>query len=179
MFLFVFIDDRMPGPEPRDSSERKKALSSVFADSGWECPQILEAMQQAEEIYFDRVSQIKMGTWSKGRVMLIGDAAACVSLLAGEGTGLAITEAYVLAGELSRAGHDYAEAFRRCEQRLRSFIERKQTSAQNFASAFAPKTRAGIWIRNQVTKLLGIPAVADYFLRRDVFDDLELPEYEI
>ena len=33
--------------------------------------------------------------------MLIGDAAACVSLLAGEGAGLAMTEAYVLAGELN------------------------------------------------------------------------------
>jgi 2-polyprenyl-6-methoxyphenol hydroxylase-like FAD-dependent oxidoreductase len=65
-----------------------------------------------------------MGGWSKGRVMLIGDAAACVSLLAGEGAGLAITEAYVLAGELNRSGQDYPTAYRRYEQLLRPFVPR-------------------------------------------------------
>ena len=70
-------------------------------------------MDPVQEIYYDRVSQIRMDCWSKGRVMLLGDAAACVSLLAGEGCGLAMTEAYVLAGELQRAGNDHREAFRR------------------------------------------------------------------
>ena len=60
-----------------------------------------------------------MEAWSKGRVVLIGDAAACVSLLGGEGAGLAMAEAYVLAGELNRAGHNHEAAFRRYEQMLR------------------------------------------------------------
>ena len=51
---------------------------------------------------FDVVSQIQMDRWSRGRVVLIGDAAGCISLLGGEGTGLAMTEAYVLAGESRR-----------------------------------------------------------------------------
>jgi 2-polyprenyl-6-methoxyphenol hydroxylase-like FAD-dependent oxidoreductase len=120
-----------------------------------------------------------MDGWSKGRVMLIGDAAACVSLLAGEGTGLAMTEAYVLAGELNRAGDDYREAFRRYERLLRPFLERKQKSARNFAAAFAPKTRLGVWVRNQVTKLMAIPPVAHYFVGRDLRDDFDLPDYEM
>ena len=139
MFLFVFVAELMSGPGPREALERKTALHRVFGDAGWECPQILQAMDQVEDIYFDRVSQIKMDAWSKGRVMLIGDAASCVSLLAGEGSGLAMTGAYVLAGELNRARNDYREAFRRHEQRLRSFIETKQKSARNFASTFAPR----------------------------------------
>jgi 2-polyprenyl-6-methoxyphenol hydroxylase-like FAD-dependent oxidoreductase len=118
-----------------------------------------------------------MDRWAQGRVMLIGDAASCVSLLAGEGTGLAMTEAYVLAGELFLARHDYGEAFRRHEQRLRPFIEGKQKSARNFASAFAPKTPAGIWFRNQVTKLMVVPSIADFFVGRDVRDDFGLPDY--
>ena len=178
MFLFLFADEYLSGPEPREATDRKATLHRIFAGAGWECPQILEAMDHAEDIYFDRVSQIRMPAWSEGRVMLIGDAAACVSLMAGEGTGLAMTEAYVLAGELKRAGRDYSEAFRRHEQRLRPFIEGKQKSAQYFASAFAPKTRAGVWLRNQVTKLMGIPMVADWFLGREVRDDFDLPNYE-
>jgi 2-polyprenyl-6-methoxyphenol hydroxylase-like FAD-dependent oxidoreductase len=179
MFLFVFVDERMPGPDLREAGERKATLLRVFGDAGWECPQILRAMDQVEDIDFDRVSQIRMNEWSKGCVMLIGDAASCVSLLAGEGTGLAMTETYVLAGELNRAGLDYREAYRRHEQRLRPLIERKQKSAQNFASAFAPKTQAGVWIRNQVTKLLAIPRVADLFVGRDLGDDFDLPDYKM
>ncbi len=136
-------------------------------------------MEQVDDIYFDRVSQIKMDAWSKGRVMLIGDAAACVSLLAGEGTGLAMTEAYVLTGELNRSGRDYREAFRRHEQRLRHFIESKQESARKFAAAFAPKTPMGLWVRTQITKLLAIPPVARFFVGRDLQDVFELPNYEM
>jgi 2-polyprenyl-6-methoxyphenol hydroxylase-like FAD-dependent oxidoreductase len=87
-FLFVFRDEYMTGKSPAGGQDAKTVLSNVFADVGWECPQILAAMQEVDEVYFDRVSQIRMNRWSKGRTALIGDAAACVSLLAGEGTGL-------------------------------------------------------------------------------------------
>ncbi len=179
MFLFIFVSERMTSPEPRVSTERKAILEQVFGDVGWECPQILQAMDQVEDIYFDRVSQIRMNGWSKGRTMLIGDAASCVSLMAGEGTGLAMTEAFVLAGELKRAGDDYREAFRSHEQLLRPFIERKQQSAWHFASAFAPKTWMGIWVRNQMTKLLAVPPVAHFLVGRDMEDRFDLPNYEI
>ena len=69
-------------------------------------PQILRAMDRLEEIYFDRVSQVVMDHWSKGRTMLIGDAASCISLLGGEGTGLALIEAYVLAVNWTARGRD-------------------------------------------------------------------------
>jgi 2-polyprenyl-6-methoxyphenol hydroxylase-like FAD-dependent oxidoreductase len=179
MFLFVFASERMTGPEPHDGKERKALLRRVFGDAGWECPRILQAMDQAQDIYFDRVSQIRMDGWSKGRVMLIGDAAACVSLLAGEGAGLAMTEAYVLAGELNCARDNYREAFRCYERRLRPFIERKQGSARNFAAAFAPKTRVGVWIRNQATRLLAIPPLAHFFVGRELRDVFDLPDYEM
>ena len=87
-----------------------------------------------------------------------------VSLLAGEGTGLGMTEAYVLAGELSRAGGDYAAAFRSHEQKLRPFIEGKQKSAENFASNFAPQSAWGVWPRNPVANLLTTPPLADFLI---------------
>jgi len=178
MFLLMFASEYASGPEPSTAAERKQVLHAVFDDAGWESPQILHAMDQVGDIYFDRVSQIRMDSWSNGRVMLIGDAAACVSLLAGEGTGLAMAEAYVLAGELNRATGDYRRAFLCHEKLLRPFIESKQASAMKLASAFIPKTRPGVWFRNQVTKLLAIPPVGYYFVGRDLHDDFELPDYD-
>ncbi len=179
MFLFMFACEHAPGPEPTTLAERKQVLHSVFDDAGWETPEILRAMDLTEDIYFDRVSQIRMKNWSTGRVMLLGDAAACVSLLAGEGTGLAMAEAYVLAGELNRSNGDYREAFANHERLLRPFIESKQASALKFASAFIPRTRWGVWFRNQVTRLLNFRPLSYYFVGRDLFDDFDLPDYDM
>jgi 2-polyprenyl-6-methoxyphenol hydroxylase-like FAD-dependent oxidoreductase len=176
LFLFVFRDAYLPPGFP-SSEERKSALIRVFADVGWECPRILAAMETASGLYFDRVSQIRMGRWSVGRTALIGDAAACVSLLAGEGTGLAMAEAYVLAGELNACSGDHRLAFSRLEHRLMQFLERKQASAAKFASSFAPKTGFGIGVRNIATRLLGLPLLADLLIGRNLRDDVHLPDY--
>jgi 2-polyprenyl-6-methoxyphenol hydroxylase-like FAD-dependent oxidoreductase len=83
MFLLIFSADHLNGAEPCGPDAAKAALRDVFADAGWECDVILQELDRAEDIYFDEVSQIVMERWSRGRVMVIGDAAAAVSLLAG------------------------------------------------------------------------------------------------
>lgn len=177
LFLFVFHADRLEGPEPHDLPGRKAALRRVFAGQGWETPRILETLDGADEVYFDRMSQIVMPQWSRGRVALVGDAASSVSLLAGEGSGLAMCQAYVLAGELKATGGDYPAAFARYEARLRPFLEGKQVSARRFASYFAPRTAFGVWVRNAATRLLGLPVIGEALVMSDLRDDVELPAY--
>jgi 2-polyprenyl-6-methoxyphenol hydroxylase-like FAD-dependent oxidoreductase len=177
LFLFIFRDEYMSTESPSSEQERKSVLADAFGDVGWEGPRILAAMEGVDNVYFDRVSQIRMDRWAKGRTALIGDAAACVSLLAGEGTGLAMAEAYVLAGELRDCGGDPIAAFARYQARMMPFLKRKQESAAKFASSFAPKSASGITLRNLVTRLFRIPSFADYFVGRDLRDDIELPDY--
>ncbi len=178
LFLFVFRDEYLNGARPANDQERKAALRKVFAGAGWECPRILDLMETTDGIYFDRVSQIRMNRWTKGRVALIGDAAACVSLLAGEGTGLAMAEAYVLAGELKQCGGNHAPAFAGYEERMMPFLKSRQESAAKFASSFAPRSNLGVWFRDKMSLLLCIPLVANYFIGRALQDDIELPEYQ-
>src|SRR5262249_24578464 len=61
-----------------------------------------------------------------GRVGLLGDAAFSSSPLSGQGTGLALVGAYLLAGELAGAGWDPAAGFAGYEARMRSFVEANQ-----------------------------------------------------
>ncbi len=178
LVLFVFRDQYLNGENPSSEQECKSVLADVFADVGWECPRILAAIKVAEDVYFDGVSQIQMDFWTQGRTALVGDAAACVSLVAGEGTGLAMTEAYVLAGELGHCGGDHVAAFERYQERLMPFLKRKQKSAANFASSFAPKSAMGIAIRNQVSRLLRIRPIARFVVGRAVRDEIELPHYK-
>lgn len=179
MFLFTFADED-PG-SPRDAQSQKALLRKRFEDSGWECAQILAALDAADDFYFDRVSQIRMdphqGLWTRGRVTLIGDAASCVSLLAGQGTALAMVAAYILAGELSRCGGDYAAAFRRYQDLFGPFVLAKQKAALRFAGSFAPKSKLSLFLRNQIFRLMAIPWVADLAVGRDLADRITLPEY--
>jgi 2-polyprenyl-6-methoxyphenol hydroxylase-like FAD-dependent oxidoreductase len=175
MFLFVF---RSPhAADPGELAARKALLRREFGDVGWECRRILAALDDVDDLYFDVVSQIRMNRWSRGRTALIGDAAACVSLLAGEGTGLAITEAYVLAGELMCAGGDYRRAFGAYETRLRPFVEHKQAAARKLVPIFATHTRPGIWFRNLAMRTMNFRPLAELLLTRRMRDDFELPHY--
>jgi 2-polyprenyl-6-methoxyphenol hydroxylase-like FAD-dependent oxidoreductase len=175
MFMFVFRSEQ--AADPGDLAARKALLRREFGHAGWECPQILTALDGVDELYFDVVSQIRLDRWSRGRTVLVGDSAACVSLLAGEGTGLAMTEAYVLAGELDCARGDYRRAFDAYEARLRPFVEGKQAAAQRFLPVFATQTRLGIRFRNLVMRTMNFRPLADLLLTRSVRDDFELPNY--
>ncbi len=156
LFLFIFRAELLDS-QPTAAPAERTVLRDVFGDMQWEVPEILARMEDVEEIYFDRVSQICMERWTKGRVALVGDAAACVSFLAGEGTGLAMTEAYVLAGELHRAGGDHTLAFRNYEKILQPFLAQKQRAALKFAGFFAPKNSWGLFLRNLATNAASLP----------------------
>jgi 2-polyprenyl-6-methoxyphenol hydroxylase-like FAD-dependent oxidoreductase len=175
LFLFVLRDEYLPRTPALDDAARKRALWQAFGDAGWECRQILDALDRTDDLYFDRVSQIRLPHWSDGRVALVGDAAAAVSLLAGEGTGLAMAEAYVLACELQRAGGDHRAAYARYDAQLRPLLQRKQAAAERFASTFAPRTALGITARNAITGLLRVPWLARRLLGGPLRDDFELP----
>ncbi len=179
MFLFIFADQEVAGGD--DLQSQKALLRKRFESGGWECPQILDALDTVDDLYFDRVSQIQMdphqGLWTRGRVTLVGDAASCVSLLAGQGTALAMVAAYILAGELHRANGDYAQAFMRYQDLFGPFVRRKQKAALRFAGAFAPKSKFSLWLRDRIFSLMAIPWFADLAIGRDLADRIKLPDY--
>lgn len=118
-----------------------------------------------------------MPAWTKGRIALVGDAAFCVSLAAGQGAALAMTAAYVLAGELLRAKGRHEAAFGAYETLLRGHLASKQRGAARFSAAFAPRTQWGLKVRNLIVNALAAPGLARYVAGRELFDTLTLPAY--
>ncbi len=154
--LLIFragLIDRQPAPD-----ETVTTLRRVYGGMGWEVPEMLSYLDDGP-VYFDRVSQIRMPDWTRGHVALVGDAAACASLLAGEGTGLAMTEAYVLAGELHRSGGDVPRAFERYHQKLGRFVAGEQRKAIRYRSFFVPESRLGVTLRNLTTQIAALPGL--------------------
>jgi RNA polymerase sigma factor (sigma-70 family) len=63
----------------------------------------------------------------------------------------------------ARLNHGY-------EQGLRSFVIDKQKAAEGFARSFAPKTRLGLFLRNQASKAFTLPGLAKLAMRRSLVD---------
>jgi hypothetical protein len=55
------------------------------------------------------------------------------------------------------------------------FLMGKQRSAARLASSFVPKSALGLRFRDVVTRFMRIPAVADWFITRDLRDAIVLP----
>ena len=111
---------------------------------------------------------------------LLGDAAFAVSLLAGQGSALAMTAAYVLAGELAKRAEPLAKPLFALRSRAAELYSLGEAASPPSASqaAFAPKTGAGnLCFRNRVINALAISGLARLAVGRDIFDKLQLPQY--
>jgi 2-polyprenyl-6-methoxyphenol hydroxylase-like FAD-dependent oxidoreductase len=114
------------GDSRGDITTQKELVAERCAHLGGDVPRLVEAMRATKDFYFGVLAQVRMETWSRGRVALAGDAAYCPSPFTGQGTSLALIGAFVLAKELTRAPKDYASAFARCEARMRPFVRKNQ-----------------------------------------------------
>ena len=178
MFLFVFASDRRLQLEHQNVAAQIDLPRRLFGEDRWECPEILKALNSCTDLYFDPVSQIRMNTWSHGRVALVGDACFSPSLLAGQGSALAILGAYIVAGELKKAAGDYQVVFSNYERLLRRFIEKKQRAGESFARSIVPRTKFGLFARNRVMDCMSPPFATRLALGRLLTDSLHLPSYD-
>ncbi|ADG98475.1 FAD dependent oxidoreductase [Segniliparus rotundus DSM 44985] len=173
------IEPDVSGFDHRDAQKAKQLFAERFADGGWETPRILEALAAADPVYFDTLAQVRLTEYSKGRVVLLGDAAWCASPRSGMGTSLAIVGAYVLAHELLRANGDHVAAFARYQQLLKPYVERCQRLALDGIRADTPTTAFGRFKRRLTLWSLRLPGVSERVARQSlaVGRSFALPEY--
>ncbi|MEV4010532.1 FAD-dependent monooxygenase [Nonomuraea angiospora] len=146
--FFVFASERLDY-DRYDMRQQKELLTRAYAGMGWQGPALMEAVRRSPDVYLDSISQISIDRYSQGRVVLLGDAA-YGNTLAGFGTGLAVVGAYVLAGELKRAGGDHRVAFAQYEEQMRGYAK---VADKGTAGPFlAPRTPRGIRMRNWLFK---------------------------
>ena len=166
-----------------DRQTQKKLLTSEFACAGWQAQRLLDAIDQAPDFYFQAIQQIKMSKWSNARIVCLGDAAYAPTPLTGMGTSLAITGAYVLAGELSKLndGEHPSKALEAYESTFRPFVEKTQ-KIPFFVPAIAhPATAWKRWLfqtfMSTLSKVVATPWLLKRFDRKNNVDDFPLPKY--
>ncbi|MEU4287427.1 FAD-dependent monooxygenase [Kribbella sp. NPDC026596] len=165
--LFYFASEPLDYNR-RDIAAQQQIVEEQFAGIGWEVPRLLEGMRTAPDFYFDSISQIKLDSYSRGRIALVGDAGYCASPLSGMGTSLAIVGAYVLAGELHTAGGDHVRAFEEYDVRMRGFAAASQKQGVDGARWFIPGSKWFAALRNLTFRML------PYLPWRKLIDELPL-----
>ncbi|WP_454195774.1 FAD-dependent monooxygenase [Nocardia sp. Marseille-Q1738] len=158
--FFAFREARVLDVDYRDQNAQKSLLRDYFDGAGWRVSTLLDQAAADDGFYFDAVSQVRIPAWSSGRVALVGDAGYCATPLSGAGAALAIEGAHLLATELAAAEGDHRIAFRRYEERLRPRVSRAQRSVRAGRAMLIPATSGQIWLRNQLTRLMVLQALA-------------------
>ncbi len=157
--MLNFLADS-PVLEGLDGRQLRDALREEFADVGWQVPRILDGLDSSDDLYVDYLRQVVCPTWHRGRVVLLGDAAWCVTPIGGGGTSLAITGAYVLAAFLSQTGRDdHDRAFAQYEDWMRPIVEDAQDLPPGTPRIAAPETRAGAQLLKWGTKVAALSVV--------------------
>jgi 2-polyprenyl-6-methoxyphenol hydroxylase-like FAD-dependent oxidoreductase len=157
-----------------DVDQQKEVIIDTFTGLRWHVPHLLDALRDAQDVYFDSISRVTVPRWSSGRVVLLGDAAWGVTL-GGMGVGTGIVGAYVLAGELAAAGGDHRTALTTYENRMRGYAARWQRST-NPGQFLAPPTATRLRMRNTMfkTRLIQRLLVSS---TKSLATDVDLPDY--
>lgn len=171
--FLTFHRPRPPFDALRNADARRDLVATVFADAGWEVPGMVNAMRDANDLFFDTAGQIRMAHWSSGRVALVGDAAYAPSFLTGQGSSLALVGAYMLANALA-THRDHTAAFAAYERDTREFVAMNQALVDNGAARLFPTTEQALEQRNTMLRALVTMPAAPV---RPAHSALALPEF--
>ncbi|MEW2354211.1 FAD-dependent monooxygenase [Spirillospora sp. NPDC029432] len=157
--LFLFRSERELDYHHRDVPRQKELLRGAFDGMHPDVDRWLDELDRTPAFYFDSITQLRMDTWSRGRVTLAGDAGYCPGPAVGGSTTLAIVGAYVLAGELARAGGDHERAFPAYERAMAEHAHGGRAVALSAAKTLVPTSRLGLWGLAQGARLISaLPA---------------------
>ncbi len=154
--LFMFRSNQELEYHYRDALRQQELLRTAFAGmhatvDGW-----LDELDRTPTFYFDSITQLRLDTWSRGRVTLVGDAGYCPGPAVGGSTSIAVLGAYVLAGELAQARGDYAQAFAAYEREMADPVRRSRAMARGIAKSLVPNSRAGVWALTRGAQVISL-----------------------
>ncbi|HYQ63812.1 FAD-dependent monooxygenase [Actinophytocola sp.] len=157
--LFLFRSEHRLDVDHRDTDRHKEIVRSAFTGMHPQVDGWLTELDRTPAFYFDEITQLRMDTWSRGRVTLVGDAGFCPGPAVGGSTSLAVLGAYVLAGELAEAGGDHTTAFPAYEREMIDIVRQSRAFALGAAKTLVPATRLGVWGLTQGARLVSaLPA---------------------
>ncbi|KAL8668639.1 MAG: hypothetical protein Q9224_007783 [Gallowayella concinna] len=160
---------------------QKEFWAQRFQGAGWHTDRLIEGMKTTENFYCQQVVQVRTDTWSKGRVVLLADAAHCPSPVTAMGTTSAFIGAYVLAGEINKNTQDLPQAFANYDKTLRPFVNEIQNFYPSLIRLGFPKTAFGIALFHFLARIMSffLTPYLISILTPDERAGWQLPDYDL
>lgn len=143
-------------PDSQFKQPPVETLKKIYADMPNQeiIQQALLDLENSQDYLFDSVNTVNMEQWHKGRVVLLGDAAWCLTLYSGMGAGSAIDGAYELAEAVS-AHSEIAVSLKKWEEKMRPLIKKHRLFVPFKAQIFCPSTPTRSFLRRVLLRIGG------------------------
>ncbi|MGZ6779677.1 MAG: FAD-dependent monooxygenase [Mycobacterium sp.] len=184
--VFIFRPRTALDYDHRDEARQKAQLRAAFSGVSTDVDRWLHEVERTPAFYFDAITQLELTSWSRGRVTLVGDAGYCPGPAVGGSTSLAVYGAYVLAGEIAKAGGDHAAAFAGYEGTMMPSVHGSRSLAIANAKTIVPGSRWGVRALIGVARAVSVLplGVTRTFARLvptglRLYDSMPLPDYPV
>ena len=158
--------------DPDVAEGRRARLLARFAPLGEKADHLLSTLpSDDEELFYWAFSDIRAPHWSKGRVVLMGDAAVAFLPTAGVGASMAMESAAVLNDELSRAdARRVPAAIDFFTKRRRERVEKAQDDSRQLADLMFVERKPVSKVRDFLMRFYSLKMLAN-----DILESLDEP----
>lgn len=147
---------RTKHPERASKKDPFPTLRHIFADLDVDgiISKALEDLSATDDFLFDSVQMVKMPHWSKGRVLLLGDSAWCLTLYSGMGASAGMIGGQALGEALAACPNNMDAALQMFEAQMRPFVRKHQRFIALRSQLFVPSSRISLWGRRVLWQIL-------------------------
>jgi 2-polyprenyl-6-methoxyphenol hydroxylase-like FAD-dependent oxidoreductase len=166
--LNIWRDDN---PEPEGGEDRFGVLKEVCKGSYSLAQQVVKrAEEEGSSLMIHSLTLVNPPRWSRGRIVLVGDSAFCLTFFSGQGAGMTLVASEVLCKAI-KATPDLPSAFSNYEKQMRPAITRLQSRVRALAAAYLPKGTVAFHTRNILLRLT-LRWVVAYYHRKGISEEI-------
>ena len=125
VYVWTTFNSPRGRPPVLDSAERFRDLFRQFTDE--RVRGVLSQVRSPDEIISTEIEELRLDEWVRGGAVLLGDAVHAMTPNIGQGAGMAMEDAAVLAGELASA----QRGAQRLEQALESYVKLRKPRVES------------------------------------------------
>ena len=156
LYAWTTFNSPRERPPVLDSADAFRAMFAQFTDE--RIRRLFSQLCSSDEFITTEVEEIRLDRWAQGRSVLLGDAVHAMTPNIGQGAGMAMEDAAVLAAELEAVhsgGQGLAQGLEKYVARRKSRVETVMRVSREVGDEGQLSSTIGCWLRNRRVRRAG------------------------